>query len=139
MLVVPEGGATLAHNLTMIVDGHTGIEHSLSVRTAYDDIYDLWEGSGVGYTPTLSVAYGGIWGENYWYDIDDLWLHPRVTQFIPPQVINPRSRRRMKAAKEDYNHIQVAQITKRLIDRGELVQTGGHGQLNGLCTHWESW
>lgn len=139
MLVVPEGGATLAHNLTMIVDGHTGIEHSLSVQTAYDDVYDLWAGSGVGYTPTLSVAYGGIWGENYWYDIDDLWLHSRVTQFIPPQVINPRSRRRMKAAKEDYNHMKVAQITKKLIDRGEIVQTGGHGQLNGLCTHWEIW
>ncbi len=139
MLVVPEGGATLAHNLNMIVDGHTGIEHSLSVQVAYDDVFDLWEGSGVGYTPTLSVAYGGIWGENYWYEIDDLWLHPRVTAFIPPRVINPRSRRRPKAPLEDYNHIQVAGIAKALIDRGGLAQAGGHGQLNGLCTHWEMW
>ena len=28
MMVVPEGGSTLSHNLTMIVDGHTGIEHT---------------------------------------------------------------------------------------------------------------
>ena len=139
MLVVPEGGATLAHNLTMVADGHTGIEHTLSVQTAYDDIYDLWAGSGVGYTPTLSVAYGGIWGENYWYEIDDLWLHPRLQRYIPPTILNPRSRRRFKAAKEDYNHMKVAEITKGLIDRGEIVQTGGHGQLNGLCTHWELW
>jgi Tol biopolymer transport system component/imidazolonepropionase-like amidohydrolase len=139
MLVVPEGGATLAHNLTMIADGHTGIEHSLSVQTAYDDVFDLWEGSGVGYTPTLTVAYGGIWGENYWYDIDDLWLHPRLGTFIPPTTLNPRSRRRIKAPLEDYNHIKVAEITKGLIDRGGLVQTGGHGQLTGICTHWEMW
>ena len=139
MLVVPEGGATLAHNLTMIADGHTGIEHSLSVQTAYDDVFDLWAGSGVGYTPTLTVAYGGIWGENYWYDIDDLWLHPRLGTFIPPSTLNPRSRRRIKAPLEDYNHIKVAEITKGLIDRGGLVQTGGHGQLNGICTHWEMW
>ena len=25
----------------------------------------LWRGSGTGYTPTLGVAYGGLWGENY--------------------------------------------------------------------------
>ncbi len=139
MLVVPEGGATLAHNLTMVVDGHTGIEHTLSVATAYDDILDLWQGSGVGYTPTLSVAYGGIWGENYWYEIDDLWLHERLRAFTPPHALNPRSRRRMKAPLEDYNHMQVAQITKQLIDRGEIVQTGGHGQRNGISTHWEMW
>ncbi len=139
MLVVPEGGATLAHNLTMVADGRTGIEHSLSVQKVYDDVYDLWTGSGVGYTPTLSVAYGGIWGENYWYEIDDLWLHPRLKNFIPPTKLNPRSRRRIKAPLEDYNHIKVAQIPHGLVTRGELVQTGGHGQLNGICTHWELW
>ena len=25
------------------------------------------------------------------------------------------------------------------IDDGGLVQAGGHGQLNGVCTHWEMW
>ncbi len=28
MMVVPEGGSTFMHNMTMIVDGHTGIEHN---------------------------------------------------------------------------------------------------------------
>ncbi|MDP7017247.1 MAG: amidohydrolase, partial [Pirellulaceae bacterium] len=60
MMVVPEGGSTFMHNMTMIVDGHTGIEHTLPVQSAYDDVMDLWRGTEVGYTPTLSVAYGGI-------------------------------------------------------------------------------
>ncbi|MGB1817975.1 MAG: amidohydrolase, partial [Rubripirellula sp.] len=59
MMVVPEGGSTFMHNMTMIVDGHTGIEHTLPVQTAYDDVMDLWRDTGVGYTPTLNVAYGG--------------------------------------------------------------------------------
>ncbi len=42
IMVVPEGGSTFQHNMTMIVDGHTGIEHTLSVQTAYDDVMDLW-------------------------------------------------------------------------------------------------
>ncbi|MDG2130718.1 MAG: amidohydrolase family protein [Fuerstiella sp.] len=139
MMVVPEGGSTFMHNMTMIVDGHTGIEHTLPVQTAYDDVMDLWRNTGVGYTPTLSVAYGGITGEQYWYEVDDLWLHPRLQTFIPPHVLNPRSRRRNKSPLEDYNHIRVARIAKQRVDDGGLVQAGGHGQLNGICTHWELW
>ena len=139
MMVVPEGGSTFMHNMTMIVDGHTGIEHTLPVQTAYDDVMDLWRGTQVGYTPTLCVAYGGISGEQYWYEVDDLWLHPRLREFTPPHVLIPRSRRRNKSPKEDYNHIRVAEIARQVVDDGGLVQAGGHGQLNGICTHWELW
>lgn len=139
MMVVPEGGSTFMHNMTMIVDGHTGIEHTLPVQTAYNDVMDLWRGTGVGYTPTLCVAYGGISGEQYWYEVDDLWKHPRLQSFIPPHRLNLRSRRRNKSPLEDYNHIRVAEIAKQLVDDGGLVQAGGHGQLNGICTHWELW
>jgi len=139
MMVVPEGGATFMHNLTMIVDGHTGIEHTVPVEMIYGDVLDLWRNVPVGYTPTLSVAYGGLGGENYWYDVDDVWRNDRVMTFNPPHKVIPRARRRTTAPIEDYNHIRQARITKRLIDNGGLVQAGGHGQLNGICTHWEMW
>jgi Tol biopolymer transport system component/imidazolonepropionase-like amidohydrolase len=139
MMVVPEGGSTFMHNMTMIVDGHTGIEHTLPVQTAYDDVMDLWKDTGVGYTPTFNVAYGGLSGERYWYEIDDLWLHTRLQEFIPPHVLDPRARRREKAPLEDYNHIQVAEIARQVVDQGGIVQAGGHGQLPGICTHWEMW
>ncbi len=139
MMVVPEGGSTFMHNMSMIVDGHTGIEHTLPVQTAYDDVMDLWRNTMVGYTPTLCVAYGGISGEQYWYEVDDLWLHPRLQSFVPPHVLTPRSKRREKSPLEDYNHIRVAEIARQVVDDGGLVQAGGHGQLNGVCTHWELW
>ncbi|MBT5477804.1 MAG: amidohydrolase family protein [Verrucomicrobia bacterium] len=139
MLVVPEGGATFMHNLTMIVDGHTGIEHTVPVEMIYGDVLDLWRGTEVGYTPTLNVAYGGLGGENYWYDVDEVWRNDRVMAFNPPHKVIPRARRRTTAPIEDYNHIRQARITKKLIDQGGLVQAGGHGQLNGICTHWELW
>lgn len=139
MMVVPEGGSTFMHNLTMIVDGHTGIEHTLPVQTAYDDVMDLWRGTEVGYTPTLCVAYGGISGERYWYAENDLWEHPRLNQFLPRSILHPRSRRREKAPLEDYNHIRVAEIANQVVKDGGMVQAGGHGQLNGIDTHWELW
>ena len=139
MMVVSEGGSTFMHNMTMIVDGHTGIEHTLPVQSAYDDVMDLWRGTQVGYTPTLNVAYGGLSGEQYWYQVDDLWLHTRLKTFIPPHVLNPRARRRQKSPEEDFNHMRVAEIARDVVRQGGLVQAGGHGQLPGLCTHWEMW
>ncbi len=100
---------------------------------------DLWRGSEVGYTPTLCVAYGGISGERYFYAESDLWEHPRLNRFLPRTLLHPRSRRREKAPLEDYNHIRVAEIAKQVVEEGGMVQTGGHGQLNGIDTHWEMW
>ena len=71
--------------------------------------------------------------------MDDLWEHPRLKKFLPPYILNPRSRRRNKSPLEDYNHIRVAEIAKQVVDDGGMVQLGGHGQLNGICTHWELW
>ena len=62
MMVVPEGGSLLQHNLSMVADGHTGVEHSIPVANIYNDIKQMWGQSDVGYTPTLVVGYGGIWG-----------------------------------------------------------------------------
>ena len=42
MMVVPEGGSLFQHNMTMVVDGHTGVEHSLPVAKIYDDVTQLW-------------------------------------------------------------------------------------------------
>ncbi|OUS68670.1 amidohydrolase [Pseudoalteromonas sp. A601] len=139
MMVVPEGGSLLQHNLTMVVDGHTGIEHSIPVANIYDDIKQLWSQSDVGYTPTLGVAYGGIWGENYWYDKTDVWNHPRLSKFVPKNQLLPRSMRRVKAPDHHYNHFNNARVAKELQDLGVLVNLGAHGQREGLAAHWEIW
>ncbi len=49
----------------------------------------LWPPSKVGYTPTLIVAYGGLFGENYWYQKTNVWEHPLLSKFVPR--VHPRS------------------------------------------------
>ena len=139
MMVMPEGGSTFQHNLTMIVDGHTGIEHSIPTAAIYDDVKQLWSQSETAYTPTLTVAFGGIWGENYWYHHSDVWKHPLLTQYVPQKVLYPRAIRRTMAPKEDYNHISNASVAAQLQDLGVKVQLGAHGQREGLGAHWEMW
>ncbi|MDX1546932.1 MAG: amidohydrolase family protein, partial [Rhodothermales bacterium] len=139
MLVVPEGGSTFFHNLTMIVDGHTGIEHNVPVAPLYRDVLELWRHTEVGYTPTLVVSYGGLSGEYYWYQHSDVWAKERLLTFTPRTLVDSRSRRRQMTPEDEYFHIEVARQTKKLVDQGNLVQIGAHGQLQGLAAHWETW
>lgn len=137
MMVVPEGGSLLEHNLNMVVDGHTGIEHALPTAEIYDDVVALWSGTSVGYTPTLGVAYGGLWGENFWYVETDVWADQRLNQFVPREVIDATSRRRVKVPDEEHNHINASRGAYKLSQAGVRVQLGAHGQREGLAAHWE--
>ena len=139
LMVVPEGGSTFYHNMNMILDGHTGIEHSIPVTPVYKDVLTLWAASGTGYTPTLVVGYGAISGEYYWYQHTNVWENKRLLTFHPRAVIDARSRRRQMAAEDDYGHISIAADAKALIDAGGKVQLGAHGQRQGLAAHWEMW
>jgi len=139
MEVVPEGGSTFYTNLNMVIDGHTGLEHSLPVSPVYKDVVSLWRNTQVGYTPTLIVAYGGQWGENYWYDRTNVWENERLLAFTPRSIIDERARRRTTSEYGDYNHIDVSKAAKQLADAGVKVNLGAHGQIQGLGAHWELW
>jgi imidazolonepropionase-like amidohydrolase len=139
MMVVPEGGSLLEHNLTMVVDGHTGVEHAIPVANIYADVRQLWSQSHVGYTPTLGVAYGGLMGENYWYQKTNVWEDDRLLSFVPRRIIDSRTRRRTMVPDDEFNHLNTARVARELNDAGVSVQLGAHGQREGLAAHWELW
>jgi Tol biopolymer transport system component/imidazolonepropionase-like amidohydrolase len=139
MMVVPEGGSTLFHNLTMIIDGHTGVEHNIPVAPLYNDALSVWAENAVGYTPTLVVNYGGPNAELYWYQYTNVWDQKRLLNFTPRPGVDARSRRPVMVPDDEWFHIKVAETAKDLIDRGGKVQLGAHGQRQGLGAHWELW
>lgn len=141
IFVVPEGGSTFYHNMTMILDGHTGVEHNIPVAPVYSDIIKLWSFSNTGYTPTLIVNYGGLNAEYYWYQNTNVYENKKLLQYYPRQIIASRARHRMMIPQEEYDngHILVSQTCKKLSDAGVKVNLGAHGQLQGLGAHWELW
>jgi Tol biopolymer transport system component/imidazolonepropionase-like amidohydrolase len=139
MMVVPEGGGKLQQNITMLVDGHTGLEHSLPIARGYNDLTSLWAATKFGYTPTFIVSYGGLMGEEYWYDRTEVWKNPRLLRYTPSYLLDERSIRRPTAPDNQYNHIEVAKYAKTLNDQGVSVHIGAHGQRAGLAAHWELW
>jgi imidazolonepropionase-like amidohydrolase len=139
MMVVPEGGSTFFWNMSMILDGHTGIEHSIPVSPLYKDAITLLAKAKPGWTPTLIVSYGGLFGENYWYMKEQVWKDEHLLRFTPREIIDARARRRMTAEEDDFNHIENSRAVKAALDAGAKVQLGAHGQLQGLGAHWELW
>ena len=123
----------------MLVDGHTGLEHSLPIARGYDDLTQLWKATDFGYTPTFVVSYGGLMGEEYWYDRTEVWKNERLLRYVPSTRLDARAIRRPTAPDDQYNHVNVAEYAKELRDNGVSVHIGAHGQREGLAAHWEMW
>jgi Tol biopolymer transport system component len=134
--VLSESSGNPQMNLTQIMDGVTGIEHSMGLAAFYEDMVRFWSASRAGMTPTLIVQYGGRMGEGWMHQRDKLWEDKKLTQFILPQHLM-RLRRTTHMWPEDYYARTMASSLRKLYAAGTSLQLGAHGQLLGLDTHWE--
>ena len=139
--VVPEGGSNFFSNMSMIFDGHTGVEHNIPVNPVYKDVLSLWKNSKTGYTPTLIVNYGGMNGEFEWYQKYNVWENETLLKYTPRYVVDTRSRHRTMVPEEEYKngHVLTSETVTALAKEGVKVNLGAHGQLQGLGAHWELW
>lgn len=136
-----EGGLNFKANLTQVIDGYPGHEHSFPVFPLYRDIIDLVTFSKTTYTPTLLVAYGGPWAENYFYATENPHGDPKLTRFMPHHNLDSRSRRRNAGwfMKDEHVFEELSAFAKDLVEAGGRAGVGSHGQLQGLGYHWELW
>ncbi|CAL2108698.1 TolB protein [Tenacibaculum sp. 190524A02b] len=139
--VVPEGGSNFFANMSMLFDGHTGIEHNIPIATLYKDVKTLWKNGKTGYTPTLVVSYGSVSGEYYWYQKTNVWENKTLLKYTPRYVVDSRARHRIMIPDEEYEngHILVSKSVNALAKEGVKINLGAHGQLQGLGAHWELW
>ena len=137
VLVVAEGGAQYHMDMALVQDGNTSVEHNLPVWDIYDDVIQMYSQTNVAYTPTLAVTYGGVRGEDYYYQTTDIWKHPILSKHVPPTILQARSVRRQMAPIEDYADVPSGAVSKKLMEAGVPVSIGAHGQREGLAAHWE--
>ncbi|MEL6986372.1 MAG: amidohydrolase family protein [Bacteroidota bacterium] len=141
ILVTPEGGSFFFHNMSMVMDGHTGVEHNIPVVPLYNDITEYWSRTKAHNTPTLVVNYGSVSGEYYWYQKTNVYEKEKLLKFTPRNVVDSRARHRTMIPDEEYEngHILTSKSLKKLADKGVKINLGAHGQLQGLGAHWELW
>jgi Tol biopolymer transport system component len=135
-----EGGLDAKLDFTHAIDGFSGNEHSLPITPLFKDIVQFWTKSGIFYTPTLIVAYGGPWAEDYYYETTEIHDDQKVRHFIPHNIVDDRARRRkIWVRKDELAFPRLAAEDKKLIENGGHVCIGSHGQFQGLGYHWEMW
>ncbi len=139
MMPTTEGALDLKLDLTHAIDGFHGNEHALPITPLYRDVVELVAQSGMTYTPTLLVAYGGPWGENYYYTTEEIHDDPKVQRFIPDNIVQSRTRRRPWFRKDEHVFSKLAIEAAKIVAAGGLVGVGAHGQFQGLGYHWELW
>ena len=88
-----EGGLDLKLNLTHALDGFSGNEHSLPVVPLFADVVELFARTGISYTPTLLVAYGGPFGETDFFTTTSIHDDPKIRRFIPHEILDGKVRR----------------------------------------------
>ncbi len=140
-----EGGLDFKLNMTHAMDGYPGMEHTFPIYPVYEDVVKLFAESGILYSPTLIVSYGGPMAENFWFTTENVHDDAKLRRFTPHSALDAVSRRRGGAGPagwsmpEEYVFDDHAKFVADLVTAGGRAGVGGHGQLQGLGYHWELW
>jgi Tol biopolymer transport system component len=134
-----EGGLDLKLNLTHALDGFSGNEHSLPVVPLFGDVVKLFASAGISYTPTLLVAYGGPFGETYFFTTTAIHDDPKMRRFVPHDVLDSKVRRSAWFHKDEHVFPLIAESAAKIARAGGHVCIGSHGEMQGIGYHWEMW
>jgi imidazolonepropionase-like amidohydrolase len=140
-----EGGLDYKKNITEIIDGYSGLEHTIPTFPTQTDALKLLAFSGTVYTPTILVAYGGPWAENYYYATEDVFNDAKLRRFTPWAELESKVLRRGGGGQAGWFHPtqhvfkKIGEQVRDAVAAGAKVGVGSHGQLQGLGYHWELW
>ena len=90
----------------------------------------LFAESGIVYTPTILVAYGGPWAENYFFATENVVHDEKLARFTPYEELATKTRRRSAGWFHPDEHVF------RLIGKtvADLVASGGSSPISWCST-----
>lgn len=139
LMATTEGSLDMKLNITHIIDGFSGNEHNFPVLDLHPDIVRLTARSGLAYTPTLLVAYGGPAAETHYFVHESPRHDAKLNRFTPGPVVAARTSRGPWAHPDEHVYPRIAAQAAKIARAGGRVGVGSHGQLQGLGFHWELW
>ena len=139
MMPTTEGASDLRLNLTHAIDGFAGNEHALPITPLHDDVIQLYAGTRIGYTPTLSVLYGGMPSLDRFMILEHPRSNAKLCRFVPYAFIEAKTRNPHYVYPEEQTVARFAEDAWRIRQAGGLVGIGSHGEMPGIGYHWEMW
>jgi Tol biopolymer transport system component len=132
-----EGALDMKLDLTQIMDGFPGNEHSLVAAPLYKDVIQLLVQTRVSYTLTLQISHGGPPAQNYFIERDLPQDVAKMNHFSPPLLTETKFSRRHWYAPNEYFFGAIAQGAAKVQRAGGLVGVGSHGEVPGFGIQWE--
>jgi Tol biopolymer transport system component len=148
LMPTTEGGLDFKLNMTNLLDGYPGHEHTLPIYPLYNDVFKTIAEAKMIVTPTLLVSYGGPFAENYFWTHEMPYNDPKVQNFFAYEELASKTRRVGGSMPygnagwtmdEEQVFPKHAKNMKRLVEDGGMVGVGSHGEFQGLGYHWELW
>src|SRR5262249_9470809 len=112
-----EGGQDFMMNLTLMQDGYPGLEHSLPIHPLFKDVIQLHQSSGIRYTLTLIVSYGGPQGRQYYLTHYQLDQDKKLRYFTPHDELD-KWKRTQYIGDDEFVHPKLAKELTKLVAAG---------------------
>ena len=148
LMPTTEGSLDTKYDLTMLIDGYPGREHATPTIPLYKDVVTAYAKSGIEYTPTLIVQYGGPWAEDYYFEREPPYNDAKVRRFMPYEELASKTRRRGAGVgpgpggwfmENEFIFPKTAKVAADIVRMGGKIGIGSHGEFQGLGSQWERW
>jgi hypothetical protein len=136
MMPTTEGSLALKLDLSQIMDGYAGNEHSLGTPI-YDDVVQLVARSRTSYDGTLQIKNGGSPAQDDFVIRDRPLTDAKFMRFRPYSVAAATALSRPWTEPLTFLYPQIGGDVARIERAGGLVAIGAHGEVPGLGFHWE--
>ena len=139
LMPTTEGGLDFKVGITHVIDGFSGHEHNFPSTDLRRDVVELVARSGIAYTPTLLVNYGGPSGGSWYFTNESPYEDAKLARFTSPILLQSRALRGNWFHPSQYVFSELAEQALKIVRANGKVGIGAHGELQGLGYHWELW
>ena len=132
-----EGAGDFKMAITEMLDGYAGHEHAYEIYPLHKDVALLSAASGITYTPTLLVAYGGPENKYYMIARENAYVETRLQNFTFQPDLARRTRAGNWAPEDEFTYKGVSQAAATIVKYGGKVGVGAHHEVQGIGTPWD--
>jgi hypothetical protein len=119
-------------DLTHMLDGYAGEEHTLPTYPLYKDVVQLVVQSGITYSPVLTIAYGGPHVQEYFTTRYDIRGEKKVQRFWPQSFTDVRTSSSQWHPDDQYAFPKFAAEAAKIAAAGGRVAIGHTQDLGSI-------
>ena len=132
-----EGAVDMKLDLTQIIDGMSGNEHSLSAVPLHRDVIQLLAQSRVSYDLTLEISHGGPPAGESFIAATAPISDPKLRRFYPESALAKLFSRVHWVDPSQELYPRLAASAGAAQTAGAVIGIGSHGNYPGIGYHWE--